>query len=66
MTVIFVSSQAHCPFILLGSMNYECWLNKKPEGDNGATFCHLHLQNVYCPSWISRSYHYDGLLRTGC
>lgn len=58
MTVIFTSSQAHCPFILPGPMNYECWLNKKPEGDNGTTFCHLHLQNVSCPRWISNSYHY--------
>lgn len=63
MTVISSRSQARCPFILPGPMNYECWLNKKPEGDNRATFCHLHLQNVYSPSWISKSYHYHWLLR---
>lgn len=57
MTVIFSSSQAHCPFILPDPMNYECWLNKKPEGDSGATFCHLHLQNSLCPSCISRFLH---------
>lgn len=55
MTVIFSSSQAHCPLLLPGPMNYECWLNKKPEGDNRATFCHLHLQDVYGLSWISES-----------
>lgn len=57
MTVIFSSSQAHGPFILLDPMNYECWLNKKPEGDNGATFCHLHLQNILCPTCVSKSFH---------
>lgn len=64
MTVIFSSSQAHCPFILPSPLNYECWLNKKPEVDNGAMFCHSHLENVHCSSLISKPYHYLWLLRT--
>lgn len=50
MTVIFSSSRAHCPFILPSPMNYECWLNQKPEGDNRAKFCHLHFRQCALPS----------------